>query len=295
MDQKRLMKTVLIASVVILIGVVGYFTLSKREILPSWSQPNPQSSGIVDESAIKFLSPVDNEQIKMDSETYTIRWTTNNTPNKDTKVYLYAVRGILDPAVASAHFIGTTDFNIGTYKWTLPKDTDARFGANFVDANGPVKLAMALYPSDKLPPNPLTWLRDLQTKPDIIYSGTIVFQPITVTAKFIFPLGGERFTLGNPLVIKWELPTNIQVSDVTLLLNPIDPTKDINGNVHTEYPLSSQIRSYTWNGKFMYISAGPSFVPVEVRSGKYNLHLGFRTTDGYYQGIDSGQFELLSP
>jgi hypothetical protein len=307
MNQKGFINVLLIVLAVIFTGAIGYFMLTRNQeptpptitqLSVTAQRPKPQPSiptSVPNESPIEFLSPIDDEQIKMDNGTYTIRWVTNRSQNGDKKVYLYAVHGILDPPASLMHFIGATDFNSGTYKWILPNDTNSSFGANFIDTNEPIKLAMALYPSDMLPPNPLTWMRDLQTKPNIIYSGTISFKPITVNAKFTFPVGGERFTLGNPLVIKWELPTDIEISDVNLFIDPIDNTKNINGNVHTEYSLPSQIRSYTWNSKFMHIPVGPSFSSVKVEPGMYYLHLGFRTTDGYYQGVDSRQFELINP
>jgi hypothetical protein len=287
--------------VVAIVVVGGYFIFVKKSelvtqqptLLPTTLQTSTQQqspSASINETAIKFLSPADNEQIHMESGSYTIRWTTEGIQDKNKKVYLYVVRGVLDPA-ESSYFIDKIDFSAGSYKWILPKYNPS-FANNFIKVDDSVKLAMAIYPSDRLPPHSQTKLSDLQTKPEIIYSGKIRFQSIVVpSAKFIFPRGGERFILGSQIVIKWELPTAIELSDINLQLVPIDATKP-NGYINKEVYFSNRVCSYIWDSKFIYLPVGPDVGREEVKSGKYILRLGFRTPDGYYHQIDSEQFEL---
>jgi hypothetical protein len=298
-NQRGFKKIVLILIIIVLFGIAGYLVLTNKLEKPP-AQLQTKLNNIKQESAsVKFLSPTENDEWRFDKRTYEIRWTTDNVSwdtgqeqeqTKNGKVYLYLTKGDYLDAGGAFH-IGVTDFSQGSYKWTIP---EYELGPNFI--NDKVQIVLVIHPRDSLPPSPFTMLRDLKIKPYIVYSPHFIIKPIEVHgAKFTFPIGGERLILGRPLIVKWELPSGIRVSDVTLMLNPVDYYSDINGYLHKEAHLSNDTRSYTWNGKFMYIPVGSSFSSVEVKPGKYFLELGFRTIDGYYQSIETGQFELVNP
>lgn len=291
MNQDRFINVALVALGVMFIGTVIYIVFGN--IFFSFL---PQFFAIDEgESSVAFLLPKEREEIRMESGTYNITWTTTNTRYKNKQVSFYVISNIDDPASAPVRFnIGTADFNAGSYSWALPEDVG--FASHFIDAKKPVKLAMELYALDVLSQ---AHVAPEATQAAVIYSGAINFKSIPIDVKFAFPQGGEQLILGKSHMLTWELlPTNALVSDIILELHlgkPGEEDKD-HGHMHEEPFLANESRSYEWDGNIMYSPGlGHSLEPTKVKPGEYHAHLDFRTKDGSYHEATSQQFELINP
>ena len=100
----------------------------------------------------------------------------------------------------------------------------------------------------------------------------------SIQEKFIYPIGGERLTIGQTITVKWNIPK--EAYDFSLALIPVSNDGEymgerVGGVLHPKFYLPQDTISYVWQVKAVYSALEYTHDPVNVTPGNYKFQVAY--------------------